>query len=522
MNILMIAAENDALPGGKVGGIGDVIRDVPPALGARGHQVTVLTPAYGAFAELPGARRRAALEVGFGGGSRHVDLYEVPGREPQPNVRHWVLEHPQFAVCGDGRIYCDDPPSQPFARDATKFALFCAAAAELLLHDPASQPDVLHLHDWHAALLLLLRRYHPACRSLQRLRCAFSIHNLALQGVRPLSGHDSSLTSWFPGLHAEHGVVVDPRWPDCINPMAVGIRLADAVHAVSPSYAEEIRRPSAVERYGFYGGEGLEGDLAHAHNENRLFGILNGCAYPDALPPAPDWDELMVLLRRQVLVWAGAAPPLHSAHFVARERLAEWNDQRPDFVLTSIGRLTEQKYRLLRQRNGQGRPVLDELLNALATTNGVYVLLGSGDPEYEQFFTAAAGRYRNFLFLRGYSDALSQALYATGDLFLMPSSFEPCGIGQMLAMRAGQPCLVHHVGGLRDTVEPGTNGFAFTGDDPIEQADNLIAALQAALELQRQRPQRWQSLRQAAAAARFRWDDSVTLYIEQLYQGSSA
>ncbi len=520
MNILMLTAENDALPGGKVGGIGDVIRDLPPALAARGCTVTVLTPAYGVFADLPGASRLAALEVGFGGSACHVDLYQVPGTEERPGVRHWVLDHPLFEPCGAGRIYCDDPPDRPFARDANKFALFCAAAAEWLIQAGDQRPDIIHLHDWHTALLLLLRRYHPACRPLQMIRCVFTIHNLALQGVRPLTGDDSSLAHWYPGLRCKQADIADPRWSDCINPMAVGIRLSDAVHTVSPSYAEEILRPSAVEHKGYYGGEGLEVDLQQARDEDRLIGILNGCHYSEHGVPAPAWPALLTVLRNQILAWAGSEPALHPAHFIARERLADWPTQRPGFVLTGIGRLTEQKFRLLRQRDSRGRLAIDQIMAQLAEVNGVYLLLGSGDPDYEQFLTAAAGRHPNLLFLRGYSDAVSQALYATGDLFLMPSSFEPCGIGQMLAMRAGQPCLVHHVGGLRDTVQPGINGFAFTGTGLADQADGLLAELDRVLALHRDQPKRWRQLARAAGIARFHWDESVNHYLDQLYQTS--
>ncbi|MEI2419487.1 glycogen/starch synthase, partial [Arthrospira platensis SPKY2] len=115
----------------------------------------------------------------------------------------------------------------------------------MLIQGHCPKPDVIHLHDWHAALFLLLRAYHPAYGSLRTTRCVFTIHNLALQGIRPLEGDPSSLHEWFPGLHYPHAVVADPRWSNCVNPMAVGIRLADAVHAVSPSYAVEILRPSA-------------------------------------------------------------------------------------------------------------------------------------------------------------------------------------------------------------------------------------------------------------------------------------
>ena len=515
-HILMVTAENDALPGGKVGGIGDVVRDVPPALAAQGCRVTVITPAYGHFATLADSRRQSTLDVSFAGSRHYVDLVEVPGRRSHEGVRHWVADHPALAPCGAGRIYCDDPPASPFARDASKFALFCAAVAEGLRRGAFGEVTVIHLHDWHAALLLALRRFHPAYRALQDIRCVFTVHNLALQGVRPLRGHASSLEAWYPGLPYDPATVQDPRWPDCVNPMAMGIRLAEAVHAVSPTYAREILQPSAVEERGYYGGEGLEGDLQRAREQGRLFGILNGCEYPEQAPPALDWAGLRTMLRDQVLRWAGMDMFLRSAHFLAFNRLGALRKP-PQVILTSVSRITDQKVRLLRQSDERGRLALEGVLEALGD-DGVYLFLGSGDEAFEAYLTRTCGHHSNFVFLRGYSDAVSQALYASGDLFLMPSSFEPCGISQMLAMRAGQPCLVHHVGGLKDTVADGIDGFAFSGTNLGDQASRFVRATAQALELRQHNPRRWQEIAQAARRARFSWDDSVAAYRHQLYR----
>ncbi|NIR30056.1 MAG: glycogen synthase [Gammaproteobacteria bacterium] len=517
LHILMVAAENDALPGGKVGGIGDVVRDAPPALAARGCEVTVLTPAYGAFAALPDARLMGSVAVGFRGSRELLRFYEVRGRTAHARVRHVVVDHPLFAACGAGRIYCDDPPDTPFATDANKFALFGAAAAQALARGVIVRPDVVHLHDWHAALVLALRRFHSDYAGLRDLRTVFTIHNLALQGIRPFRGYASSLERWFPDLVYDPSVLADPRWPHCVNPMAVGIRLADAVHTVSPTYAREILEPSAVQTRGYYGGEGLEADLRDAHSAGRLFGILNGCEYPEASPTALSWPDLVALLRRQVVRWAGSEAVLRSAHFVADQRLSEWSHKAPGVVLTSVGRITEQKVRLLREPDANGRPALEGVLEALGD-DGVYLFLGTGAAEYEQFFTSVSAGASGFVFLRGYSDVVARALYAAGDLFLMPSSFEPCGISQMLAMRAGQPCLVHDVGGLRDTVQDGVDGFAFDGEGLADQAEGLVARLRTALELRRTGAGRWRAIRQAAANARFSWDDTVAAYIQKLYR----
>ncbi|MCZ6724052.1 MAG: glycogen/starch synthase [Gammaproteobacteria bacterium] len=515
-HILIIAAENDALPGGKIGGIGDVVRDLPKALVKRGHRITVLTPAYGAFNELPGGKKMTSLKVNFGGAAETLELYRVAGREALADVHHYAIEHPLFSTCGKGQIYCNDPAGRPFATDAGKFALFCIAAASAIVKSAFEKIDVIHLHDWHTAFLLILRRYDPVFKALKAIRCAYTIHNLALQGIRPFSGDTSSLQQWYANLKYKPAQLADPRWPDCVNPMAAGIRLADAVHTVSPSYAEEILRPSEVVTLGRYGGEGLEQDLLVAQNENRLFGILNGCEYPKKpRRTLANWGALLDLMRVQLLRMAAASPTLSSALFIADIRLKELNRRRPKFLLTSVGRVTEQKIRLLRQATSSGRPALEVALDALGEES-LLVMVGIGDPDYELFLTETAAGYSNFLFLRGYSEDLVKALYDMGDLFLMPSSFEPCGISQMLAMRSGQPCLVHHVGGLRDTVQDNVNGFAFAGNNPTEQADNLVATLKRAL-IAKTKPKKWQAMRNKAAAKRFNWADSIDAYLKQLY-----
>jgi len=520
--VLMVAAENDALPGGKVGGIGDVVRDVAPALAAQGCRVDVVTPAYGALASAPEARALGTVSPKFGAGRRPVRFLEAPGRRPRADVRHVVVDHPLFAACGAGRIYCDDPPETPFATDASKFALFCAAVVEGLLQGVLARPDVMHLHDWHAALVLALRRFDPEYASLLDVRAVYTVHNLALQGIRPFAGHPSSLQRWFPALAFERAPLADPRWPECVNPMAVGIRMADAVHTVSPSYAREILEPSEVRGRGYRGGEGLESDLRDADAGGRLLGILNGCEYPDGrAAPAPSWQQVVEAARREVLAWAAAQPALSPAHYIAGQRLDAWSARAPDVLLTSVSRVTAQKVRLLAEPDLDGRPALEGVLDALGE-RGAYVFLGTGDAGLERFLAGVSARHPGFVFLRGYSDALSAALYAAGDLFLMPSSFEPCGISQMLAMRAGQPCLVHHVGGLRDTVQDGVNGFAFTGTGIGRQASALVEAARSALALRRGEPERWQRVRAAAAAARFPWEDTARAYLEQLYRRPSA
>ena len=222
----------------------------------------------------------------------------------------------------------------------------------------------------------------------------------------------------------------------------------------------------------------------------------------------------------QVDAWLDAYPASRF-HAIAKQRLAALPKRRPRHVLTSVGRLVRQKASLMLEPLHDGRPALVHVLDAL-DHQGVLILLGSGEAEYENRIADIAERADNLLFLCGYSATLAEPLYRSGDLFLMPSSFEPCGISQMLAMRAAQPCVVHGVGGLSDTVTDGANGFVFTGPTPTEQAEAFVAKVAYALELRQSSRKHWQRLRRAAAAARFDWSQSAAAYEKDLYGIESA
>lgn len=528
MHIAMIAAENGALVGGKVGGIGDVIRDVPIALAQSGHQVSVITPGYQSLAKRNASALLGTIEVAFCGNTETVALFRVEQaaeakgkgarKKNRGSVSHYILEHPLFASCGEGAIYCNDQHG-PFATDAHKFALFCIAVCQGLIETRFEKVDVLHLHDWHGSLVALLRRYMPAFRALRALPTVYTIHNLSLQGVRPLSGHESSLHHWYPNLAPDLTLIQDPVHWDCVNLMRTGINLSDRVHAVSPNYAQEILIPTD-HAHGFVGGEGLEKDLQRLEEQGSLHGILNGCDYNT--PPAPHRSraQLFDLIEQSLMAWVGDRHYVPAAHFHAQLRVAQWRRRRKPVgtTLSSVGRVTGQKARLLMElvSDGKGGEInaLDKLLADLK--DGVFIMIGSGEEYYEHFFTSAMARHDNFLFLQGFSEELADALYVAGDLFLMPSSFEPCGISQMLAMRAGTPCIVHEVGGLKDTVESGVNGFSFRGDTPSEQAQNMLDTVVTACGTTA-KPAVWLNLHRNASNARFSWAVAVQQYQDLLY-----
>lgn len=524
----MVAAENDALPDAKVGGIGDVVRDLPVALAEKNCLVHVIVPSYGVLHTLEAAEHVAHYTVFFGNTIEQVNLYRIPqsatrhatGTEVDDRVVQWVVDHPAFSPCGVGQIYCNDGSDRPFATDASKYALFCAAVGQAALNYSFGALNVLHLHDWHTALLAVLREYDPHYANLKHLHTVYSIHNLALQGVRPFKGDDSSLHTWFSHLQYDQERICDPIVTHCLNPMRAGIELADQVHAVSPSYANEIQRPSDHAR-GVYGGEGLEAHLRSAAEQGRLQGILNGCEYPiGANYLKLSKATLIDVMQTALAQWAARSVPLLSAHWLANLRLQKWQSKKErGFVMTSVGRITEQKVRILKQvlsYNGKRQSALQHLLDALGE-KGLFILLGSGDEAYQAFLLDIAGKNGNFVYLQGYSDNLSQALYKSGDLFLMPSSFEPCGISQMLAMRAGQPCLVNAVGGLNDTVVDGVDGFVFQGPNVAEQGRNLVTSFTQILQMIGENPKKIAAIGKEAAKARFTWSAVAEEYLAKLY-----
>jgi starch synthase len=464
------------------------------------------------FHLLPGAQQIAAIDLEFRGEAQTAGVFEVPGSEP--GVRNIAFEHPLFSPAGPGLVYCSDEPERPFATDGNKFAFFCATAAAWI-DQLGELPDVVHLHDWHAAFYCALREYADGFSHLRNIRTVFTIHNLSYQGTRPISGDESSFESWFPSLRYVHSKIRDPHIAECFNPMATAIRLADKISTVSPSYASEICKPSNDEQ-GFIGGEGLENELEAAHRGGRLVGILNGCEYNRSIGRRPGWQRILNIAVEQVDAWL-AANPSSRIHALAKRRLASLPKRRPQNVLTSVGRLVRQKAALLFEEMPDGRTTLEHVLDTVGK-QGVFVLLGSGEPEYEQRMADIVEDADNFLFLCGYSETLADPLYRAGDLFLMPSSFEPCGISQMLAMRSAQPCVVHGVGGLKDTVTHKRTGFVFEGETAQEQAAQFVATVQLALDLKANDHDRWQSLCIRAASERFSWAESARKTVENLYE----
>ncbi len=510
--VVFIAAENGALPGGKVGGVADVVRDLPAALAEEGWAATVVTPSYGILHKHPGSKQIATVSTTFRDDRYDVSVWQVPGSFD--TVQNLVFDHEKFSVSGAGVIYEGDEPDGPYATDASKFAFFCAAVASWI-EDSTGLPDLVHLHDWHAAFYCLLRSFSDDHRRLQDIPTVFTIHNVSYQGTRPLRGDDSSLESWFPALKYDLGSVQDPDYSNCLNPMAAAIRLADQTSTVSPTYAAEICRPSNPET-GFIGGEGLQQLLATVAQEGRLTGVLNGCYYDDIPDSHLQWQELVDAMLQQVSEWRSKQPS-NEAHRIAEERLQRLPPQRPSQLLISVGRLVAQKATLFVSPVASGKAALQQIADDL-DKDGLLIVLGSGESKYERALLAIAEQSDNVIFLQGYSENLADPLYDIGDLFLMPSSFEPCGISQLLAMRAGLPCVVHGVGGLLDTVAADVTGFVFSGKNLAQQANGFVAATERALQLRNSDPEQWQSICDNASRQRFDWSTSAKATIRCLYE----
>ena len=502
-NFLFVAAENDAIADCKAGGMGDVVRDVPRQISEHGDKVHVIVQSYSRLHQV--GIFKTTLNVELRGMVYNAELYEVKPKKEFPNIVHYVIHHPEIEAGDIAHIYHNDP-EEPFYTDAIKYFIFCAVVAEAVKKGAFGRLDDEHLHDWHSSLLLFLREYHKDYKVLKEIRFVYSIHNLAIQGIRPFRDNYSSVENWFPQVKIDYKKLMDYRYQECINLMAVGIRFADAVHTVSPSYKEDVMKPSSPPE--FIGGEGLEMDLQKANTEGRLIGILNGCNYKNI-----NQEEKGFIYRNTVKAlfkWLQEESKKYKADFLAHtgEKIMDFVDNRPEFIVSSVARLTEQKFYFFMR----SPEAFVEILKKLESINGIFMLLGTGAPEYEELFRKLSYEHKNFVFTNGQSEKLIDSIYLESNLYFMPSLFEPCGISQMLSMRNGNPCLVHHTGGLKDTVADMKTGFSFDGNTYEEKIKNMLKAFDDILELYQNDKATWKKIQASAKRMRFTWKKSVDAY----------
>ncbi|MDT0540509.1 MULTISPECIES: glycogen synthase [Croceitalea] len=508
-NFLFAAAENDAIAYCKAGGMGDVVRDVPRQIAEKGDVTHIVVPSYGRLHQK--GILVTTLNFELRGLTYTAELYEVVPKKTIKNIHHYVIHHPEIEAGGIAHIYHDDP-EEPFFTDAIKYFIFCTAVAEAVKRNAFGELDVIHLHDWHSSLLLFLREYDLAYENLKKIRFIYSIHNLAIQGIRPFEDNYSSLDNWFPHIRYDRESLQDYRYTDCINLMAVGIRFADAVHTVSPSYKKDVMLPSSPPE--FIGGEGLELDLQLANKEKRLFGILNGCNYKNINVEVK--GQIYRNTVKALFRWLQEESKKYKADFLAHtgEKTMNYVGNRPKFIVSSVARLTEQKFYFFKR----SPEAFVAILNKLEKVDGIFMLLGTGAPEYEELFRNMSYKHKNFIFTNGQSESLIDSMYLESDLYFMPSLFEPCGISQMLSMRNGNPCLVHHTGGLIDTVKHMKTGFGFDGKTYDEKIANMLTSFDVALDIFVNDKPTWNKIQSNAKKARFTWEKSVKKYYDLLYK----
>lgn len=473
MKILMVCAE--FAPWAKTGGLADAVAGLSDALCAGGHDVRVLLPQYSHLPAPRGARQ--ALD-GFGSTGplrlSEIEPEQTTASSGRRRARPRLFGLDLGELTADG-VYTGD------ARDAGRFLRLCAAAVAWSAAGDW-RPDVIHCHDWHAALVPIFQRLEPRSAAPTVL----TLHNVGYQGVFAATALDDY---GFAALNA--ALPADARAGGATNFLRAGLRAADQVTTVSPTYAREIRRPEF--------GMGLE-DVLNARGTD-VIGILNGVDYGLW---SPDRDPF---LSQRYAAKDLAPKRLIKEELLARLRLS------PDLDAPLIGvvsRLVEQK----------GIDLLALVLPTLLTeTRARFALLGNGDAQLAGELRRLADTHPDRVsFNDGYDEALAHAIFAGCDLTVVPSRYEPCGLTQMYALRYGTIPVVRATGGLADTIQhfdaaTGVgNGSVFRDADP----QGVLWGVRTALGWFDDRAA-WSQLIGNAMAADFSWPKQVPHY-EELYR----
>lgn len=478
MRILQVTAE--IFPLLKTGGLADIAGALPLALVAAGQDVRALLPGFPAIAAgVKDASTVAELDTPWG--ERVALRLGYLRTDGVPDLPVYWIDAPALYE-RPGNPY-EDISRQAYGDNHRRFALLGWAAARLAQGlDPHWQPQVVHAHDWHAALAPAYLAFAPP-NGRPRVGSVFTVHNLAYQGLFA-PWHFSEL-GLPPAAFSVNGL----EYHGQLSFMKGGLVFADRITTVSPTYAREIQTPEQ--------GFGLDGLLRH--RAGALSGILN--AVDDQVwNPATD----TLLPERFDLRHMGGKARCKAA-LQEELGLAPQADA-PLFVVVS--RLTEQK----------GLQLVLEGLDSLLAQGGQLTLLGSGDAALEAAFRErAAAAPRSVSVNLGYSEALAHRLFGAGDVTLVPSHFEPCGLTQMYGLKYGSLPLVHRVGGLADTVTDSSledladgtaTGFCF---DRFTSAD-YERAQRRAFALYR-RPADWRAVRANAMRRPADWASAAKSYM---------
>ncbi len=460
-------------PLSKIGGLADVAGSLPAALRENGVDARVLTPAWSGV-----MRRLAELGCPVGpekspvcvplqwrawcGSLRGTVVEEVPV---------YLLEHP---------LLFEDPAIYPVELDrasALPFAFLSLAALEPVF--PGGwMPDIIHVHDWASCIVPAALKWHRYYSILpEKPATALTIHNIAHQGKLPID----VLDEWGmgPGAYGLDGLEFFGE----VNLLKGGITAADVITTVSPSYVGEILTPEF--------GEGLENVLGY--RREKVTGVLNGL-------DTRSWDP-----SKDPSLPARFAPGNMKGKKTCRESFVEkcgWKDCEGP-LMVSVGRLVRQK----------GMDLVLESLDGILEEGARLAVIGTGDPALEKAFSkVSAARPDRFFFRPAFDENLARLAYAGGDIFLMPSLFEPCGLSQMIAMRYGTIPVARKTGGLGDTISdvdehPDGTGFLF-GE---YSAEALVGAV-ARSRVRFSAPRQWSAIRKRCMEGDFSWKSSARAY----------
>ncbi len=434
MKILFAASE--CAPFSKSGGLGDVLEALPKALAKnKENEISVVIPFYKSLKSDPSFNPEFIKSFYFYLSWRNV--YAGIFKLRKNNVTYFFIDN-EYYFNRDGSYY-------GHFDDGERFAFFSKAVLEFL-SEIDYFPDIIHLNDWQTApVSFFYRAFFEKIQAYSRIKTVFTIHNIEYQGKMPFEFMDSCL-----GLPYNYKDIL--TFGDCLNFLKGAVILSDAVTTVSETYAHEIKFP--------YFSHGLDSVLSE--NGYKLRGITNGINQ-EAFSPSKD--------KSLIKTFSYKNPDGKSLckESLQKELNLEINSDIP--ILSMVTRLVPHKGLDLLLR------VFDEIMDL-----GIeFIILGTGDKKYEDFFLSKAKDYGGrFSVNLTFDDALSRRIYGGSDLYLMPSKSEPCGLSQMIAMRYGAIPIVRETGGLYDTVKPlyekGGQGFTFKTFNAHDMLDAIKRA----------------------------------------------
>lgn len=459
MKIVMCVPE--MVPFAKTGGLADVTGALPLALEKEKQEVIIIMPRYKAvdsvkFSSVGGKPRRLKDDVS----------YSVIG----DNIKVYFIENDQY-FNRDG-LYGDKKGD--YNDNLDRFAYYCRRSLHLL-KEIKFQPDIIHAHDWQSALApVYLKTIYANDRFYKDTRTVLTIHNIGYQGL--------FLKEEFLKLGLEWDLfnMEELEFYGKINILKGGMVFSDVINTVSPTYAKEIE----TKEFGF----GLEGVLTKRHAS--VFGILNGLDY-DIWNPQTD---NLIAENFSSLKPDGKAKDKEGLQALCNLPKAK---NVPLFGIVS--RLAEQK----------GFDILAEGIDEICKMGIQMVILGTGDLKYHQILEEMVKKYPKVISLHlKFDDSLAHKIYAGSDVFLMPSKYEPCGLGQLIALRYGTIPLVFKTGGLADTVNS-ANGFIFDSYNKVDLV-KTIAKVTAGFSDKK----KWDTLISRAMKCNFSWGVSAKKYLE--------